>query len=60
MLNQLKTIETNLRARLSMARILRRIERPSEKSESRQAQNHAHASPSPLPPENVYFIIELA
>ena len=59
MLNQLKTIDTNLRARLKLAHSLRRVERQSEKPEPRPAENHTHASPS-LPPESVYFIIELA
>lgn len=60
MLNQLKAIDTNLKARLNMARALRRIERSNDKSESRPAEDHTQASPSPLPPESVYFIIELA
>lgn len=60
MLNQLKTIETNLRARLEMKRTLRHMERLIEKPESRLAEDRETWSSSSLPPESVYFIIELA
>jgi hypothetical protein len=60
MLNQLKTIDNNLRTRLNTAQALRRTERSSETSEPRPAEDHARTSGSPLPAESVYFIIELA
>jgi hypothetical protein len=60
MLNQFKTIETNLRARLDTKRTLRRMERLSEKQELRKEQERVETSAAPLPPESVYFIIELA
>lgn len=60
MLNQFKTIETNLRARLNTKRTLRRMERLSEKQELRKEQERVETSAPPLPPESVYFIIELA
>jgi hypothetical protein len=62
MLNQLKTIDTNLRTRLAVARTLRRVKHHSEKSEPHPAEDQVHTSSlsSALPPESVYFIIELA
>ena len=63
MLNQFKTIETNLRARLDTKRTLRRMEHLGEKSGLRPVQSEQdreQASVAPLPPASVYFIIELA
>jgi hypothetical protein len=60
MLNQLKAIETNLKSRLETKRTLRRMERFSENPAPLPAEDREQAAPSPLPPESVYFIIELA
>jgi len=63
MLNQFKSIETNLRARLDTKRTLRRMERLGEKPGFRPVQSdqdREQASVAPVPPESVYFIIELA
>lgn len=60
MLNQFKTIETNPRARLETRRTLRRVDRLSEKPEPRAPQRREEPSASLLPPDNVYFTIELA
>lgn len=63
MLNQFKSIETNLKARLATKRDGHRMERLGEKSALRPVQSEQEreqTSAAPLPPESVYFIIELA
>jgi hypothetical protein len=63
MLNQFNTTETNLGTRLDTKHSLRRLERLGEKSGLRSVQSEQHREQvpaAPLPPESVYFIIELA